>query len=116
MESKNLSNAIAALAPGAGFTITGDVTNATEYDSGVYFEDPTLKPTWSAVEPEITVAQWGLVREARDNRLLKCDWTQLVDVPLTEAQKTAWQTYRTALRDITTQSDPFNINWPSPPE
>jgi len=27
--------------------------------------------------------------------------------------KTAWATYRQALRDITTQADPFNITWPN---
>ena len=115
MESKNLSNAIAALVPGAGFSIGGDVTNAAEYDSGVHFQDPTLKPTWSAVEPQITVAQWGVVRGDRENRLLKCDWTQLDDVPLTAEKNTEWQSYRTLLRDITTQPDPFNISWPTPP-
>jgi hypothetical protein len=26
--------------------------------------------------------------------------------------KTAWATYRQALRDITKQADPFNIAWP----
>jgi len=30
--------------------------------------------------------------------------------------KAAWATYRQELRDITTQSDPFNIIWPSKPE
>jgi hypothetical protein len=34
------------------------------------------------------------------------DWTQVADSPV---DKTAWATYRQALRDITTQADPFNI-------
>jgi len=36
-------------------------------------------------------------------------WTQLSDSPV---DKAAWATYRQALRDITTQVDPFNIKWP----
>jgi hypothetical protein len=34
-------------------------------------------------------------------------------VPL--ATKEAWATYRQALRDITTQTDPFELNWPVTP-
>jgi hypothetical protein len=41
--------------------------------------------------------------------LKDCDWTQLADSPV---NKTAWAAYRQALRDITAQSDPFNIEWP----
>ena len=50
------------------------------------------------------------------NRLLyETDWTQMPDVTL--ATKTAWATYRQALRDITEQSGyPTNIIWPTPPQ
>ena len=61
-----------------------------------------------------TEKQWSLVRAERDRRLLASDWTQLPDVPL--ATKEAWAAYRQALRDITLQSDPFNIIWPEPPQ
>jgi len=40
----------------------------------------------------------------------------LDDVPLTDEKKAEWETYRQELRDITDQPDPFNINWPTPPE
>ena len=44
------------------------------------------------------------------NQMLKdSDWTQVADAPV---DKAAWATYRQALRDITTQPDPFNITWP----
>lgn len=78
--------------------------------------------TYTAVDwsPEAiaaaTEAQWNAVRDDRNKRLLDSDWTQLVDAPLTEEQKSAWQTYRQALRDVTQQSDPFNIVWPVKPE
>jgi len=52
----------------------------------------------------------------RDYRLTASDWTQLADVPLTDAQKTAWRTYRKALRDLPdTVTDLKVVNWPEPP-
>lgn len=60
-----------------------------------------------------TESEWFLVRDERKRRLAASDWTQLPDVPL--ATKEAWAVYRQALRDITTQPDPFNITWPIPP-
>lgn len=58
---------------------------------------------------------WETVRQQRNELLLSCDYTQLSDVPLTEKEKGAWQTYRQALRDITTQLDPCHITWPIVP-
>jgi hypothetical protein len=53
----------------------------------------------------------------RNERLLKSDWTQLPDAPLTELQVTAWRTYRQELRDVPEQAGyPRNINWPVKPE
>lgn len=56
---------------------------------------------------------WGEIRRMRNARLSACDWTQLPDAPVDTA---AWEVYRQALRDITLQSDPFNIVWPEPPK
>ena len=53
--------------------------------------------------------QWRAIRSARNELLKDSDWTQLSDSPV---DKTAWATYRQALRDITQQPDPFNITWP----
>ena len=57
--------------------------------------------------------KWVEIRDIRNQLLLECDWTQLSDVP-TET-KNMWSTYRQELRDITNQSNPFNINWPVKP-
>ena len=57
--------------------------------------------------------QWSIIRQERDHLLKDCDWTQLADVVL--ENKEEWVTYRQALRDVTTQIDPFNIVWPSVP-
>jgi hypothetical protein len=44
--------------------------------------------------------RWAKIKEARNELLRQCDWTQVPDVPLTTEEKLAWQTYRQALRDI----------------
>ena len=64
-------------------------------------------------DPRTPETEWPLIRAERDRLLLACDWTQLPDVPL--ATKAVWASYRQALRDITLQSDPFNITWPTSP-
>jgi hypothetical protein len=53
--------------------------------------------------------QWSVIRSQRNQMLKDSDWTQLSDSPV---DKAAWALYRQALRDITTQPDPFNISWP----
>jgi len=55
-----------------------------------------------------------LVRLQRNKNLQDCDWTQLADAPV---DKTAWATYRQALRDVSEQEVfPFNVVWPVQPE
>ena len=53
---------------------------------------------------------WESIRKERNKLLLESDWTQLPDVP--EAVKTKYEIYRQALRDITTQENPYNIKFP----
>ena len=59
--------------------------------------------------------QWARVRDQRNKLLAECDWTMLNDSPLTEEVKEGWAVYRQALRDITLQNDPFEIEWPTKP-
>jgi len=68
---------------------------------------------WEALQAEAPAMQWDAVRAERNARLAACDWTQLPDAPV---DATAWGEYRQALRDITTQPDPFDIAWPKEPE
>jgi hypothetical protein len=52
-------------------------------------------------EPEITKAQIDIgIRNLRTHLLQQSDWTQVVDAPLTSAQKAEWATYRQQLRDM----------------
>ena len=57
--------------------------------------------------------KWEEIREIRAQLLQECDWTQLNDI--SSEIKTLWQNYRQELRDITTQTNPFNILWPVKP-
>ena len=60
---------------------------------------------------------WERLRNQRDRRLFMSDRTQLSDAPLTSSQKTAWATYRQALRDLPENTeDPKNVTWPLQPE
>ncbi len=54
------------------------------------------------------------VRDERNYKIAACDWTQLDDAPV---DKTAWATYRQALRDIPEQAGfSWNVTWPEMPE
>jgi len=55
------------------------------------------------------------IRPKRDELLLKSDWTQNTDSPLSYEKKEEWKTYRQLLRDLTLHSDPENVNWPTEP-
>ena len=59
-----------------------------------------------------TDRQWNEIRTQRNAKLMESDWTQLPDAPVDAA---AWAEYRQALRDVTDQTDPFNIVWPTAP-
>jgi hypothetical protein len=80
---------------------------------GIYYQN------WiqtNASESEINLrlsAKWEEVKLIRNEMLLESDWTQLLDIS-TET-KELWQPYRQSLRDITSQSNPFNIVWPDKP-
>jgi len=56
-------------------------------------------------------------RTQRDALLRSCDWTQVVDAPLTDAERAAWLSYRQALRGIPDQLGfPTEIQWPDMPD
>ena len=61
----------------------------------------------------VTAQAWKCVRKERDTLIAETDWVGGTDVP--DAIKTKWNSYRQALRDVTSQSDPENITWPTKP-
>ena len=61
-------------------------------------------------------AEASSVRYERDELLTQSDWTQMPDSPFDDSTKASWATYRTALRDISAQTDfPTNVTWPTAP-
>ena len=62
-------------------------------------------------DAEILAGKWQDVRTHRNSLLADCDWRAFSDLTLADE----WKTYRQALRDVPTQSDPDNITWPTKP-
>ena len=70
----------------------------------------TVTVTYTAVD-QTESEQWAEIRASRDIILAETDYYALSDVTMSYDMKT----YRQALRDVPTQSDPFNITYPTPP-
>ena len=82
-------------------------------------EATEFQPAQTAAENEVAykamkdAEQATNVRTSRNGMLKDCDWTQIAD---STADKTAWATYRQALRDVTGQTGfPWTITWPTQP-
>jgi hypothetical protein len=76
-------------------------------------EEVTLQEDPAKVAQK-TADQWTSVRAQQKQQLYESDWTCSVtdyEVP----NKSEWAAYRQALRDVTTQTDPFAIVWPVAP-
>ena len=65
----------------------------------------------SQEQTDIINNEWAVVRLKRNGLLQDTDRRASSDRTLTDD----WRTYRQALRDVPTQSDPFNITWPTEP-
>ena len=63
------------------------------------------------------ILEW--MKERRSIMLTASDWTQGADSPLSDSKKAEWQTYRQALRDMTsTYPNPTtkdDVTWPTTP-
>ena len=95
---------------------TKDVTEATPTLSGsIYIQTYTISDADTETINKRREIKWSEVRSGRDSLLSESDWTQFNDSPISGSTLTDWQTYRQSLRDITNQSDPYDITWPSIP-
>ena len=63
-----------------------------------------------------SATQWTAIRSERDRRLNETDWVSIRAADTATPMSAEWASYRQALRDITTQTDPFSITWPTKPE
>ena len=84
--------------------VNGVVSEMTDAEIAEYNAN---QPT----ESEILAKKWQDVRTHRNSLLADCDWRAFSDLTLADE----WKTYRQALRDVPTQSDPNNIIWPTKP-
>jgi hypothetical protein len=80
----------------------------------------TYYQNWESVDASETEIEnriqqkWAEVREHRNELLKECDWTVLPDSPVGDTLND-WILYRQELRNVTNQSNPFNIIWPTQP-
>jgi hypothetical protein len=96
---------------GLEFYMVGDVPTLLPPKPNEYCVFNYTTKQW--VDTRTTEIQWDIVRGDRNQRLQVTDWTQLSDI--SAETKALWEPYRQALRDVTSQPDPFNIVWPTPP-
>lgn len=69
---------------------------------------------WVAVPTLVAAA--AAARHCRGDLLAACDWTQVMDSPLSESMRSAWRVYRSRLRDVPLQPGfPTTIDWPVVP-
>ena len=95
---------------------TKDVTEVTPTLSGsIYIQTYTISDADTETINKRREIKWSGVRSGRDSLLSESDWTQFNDSPISGSTLTDWQTYRQSLRDITNQSDPYDITWPNIP-
>ncbi|AJO81650.1 hypothetical protein TO66_06125 [Pseudomonas sp. MRSN 12121] len=60
--------------------------------------------------------EWAAIRTRRDQLLQASDFTQLVDYPITDAQRAEVAAYRKALRDLPErEKEPSKLVWPERP-
>ena len=117
-----ISDVITILRPDSSWNLTG-----TEYSGLEWLDSGATKPTETEINNKISeldsAEAMRLLREERFRLLSECDWTQGADVP--NSIKTAWQTYRQALRDLPASSSPkldsnydldlTSVTWPTKP-
>lgn len=127
---------IQQLFPNTSFTVAGPnadfltANNVVELIETLSFTTPTQKlstvdayveagkvynvkveSTTSDEQTALINSEWQNIRSLRNFKLRDTDWRASSDLTLSDD----WKNYRQALRDITTQSDPFNITWPTEP-
>ena len=116
-DGKYIAKAIVELSAG-GTVPSANITGTTYADitwgqGSTPLDETTLMAKATQLE---TDADLNELRKTRDRLLTASDWTQGADSPLSESDKTAWATYRQALRDITdTYTSLDTVVWPTKP-
>lgn len=82
---------------------------------GVYYQNWVQTDASESEINQRIIQKWAEIREHRSELLKECDWVVLSDSPITGSVLDSWKNYRQGLRDITSQTNPFNIIWPAQP-
>jgi hypothetical protein len=87
--------------------------DGVEQIEGKWYTKYSVSDMNQEAKDALDTAQAKAIRQQRTEKLKDSDWTQIAD---STADKTAWATYRQALRDITAQAGfPWTITWPETP-
>lgn len=97
----DITEALRQLRPSSSFSVSGNK---------IKWCDPNnAQPTEEEIQAKIAELQAAepmrLLRQERDRRLQKTDWTQYRDVSL--SNDSDWQTYRQSLRDLPQNFSPI---------
>ena len=92
-------------------TPTQKLSNVDAYVQDGKAYNVRVENTTAEEQTALTDQKWIAIRLERDRRLQITDWRASSDLTLSDA----WKNYRQALRDVPTQSDPYNITWPTEP-
>ena len=71
--------------------------------------------------PYVPGSNTSRVRQVKNTLLLRSDWTQVPDSPLSDSKKAEWATYRQALRDLMSSytdseaNDVASVTFPTQP-
>ena len=97
------------------------IERVAQNDMPVLIEDKwvigwTIYPKEQEQIDRETEAQAESIRTRRNELLSKCDWTVLVDSPLTEEKRSEWLAYRQELRDISELENFPYVTLPNDPD
>ena len=115
-----IAEAIAALKPGATWSLDGDdISGLTWLDSG---QQPTKTEVVDKIAALDAAEPLRLLRIERDKKIALTDWRVLPDQPSSDD----WVNYRQALRDLPASATPklnsdyeldlTSVTWPTEPE
>jgi hypothetical protein len=84
-------------------------------DSNVYEMKYEIVDLDFAEKQKLTFQKWNEIRSQRTHFLNSTDWVVTKHLEKNQPLPEKWINYRQQLRDITNQTDPFEIVWPEMP-
>ena len=93
------------------------VRDGVQVKDGKYYDKYNIIDKTDDEKKDEDTRQLNNALQDRDDKLLKCDWTQLPDTALSAEKVVEFKEYRKLLRDITKDSNwPWTHKWPSEPK